>query len=213
MVRMPSAELSINRAVVFASALVYWAGVYVQTRRIRRRIGHAPNVKPRGLKETLLWVGWFLVVAAWLALPFLAGVGASSPWVRISPSFCGFAGLFSGIVLMGLGYAGTLWCYAAMGNTWRMGVNRAEKTPLVKHGPFRFVRHPIYLFQVFMLAGMVLLLPAPASLVVLGVHVLCIASKAADEENHLRTVHGEEYRDYLSRRGRFLPKLRFKSKS
>ena len=209
---MSSADLSVNRVVVFASALVYWAGVCIQARRIRRRIGRSPNVKPRGTKEKLLWAGWLLVVIAWLALPFLAGTGRASPWLTIIPSLRGLVGLFFGIALTAAGYAGTLWCYAVMGNTWRMGVNRAEKTLLVTRGPFQFVRHPIYLFQVLMLAGTALLLPTPISLLVLVIHILCILAKAADEESYLGTVHGEEYGNYLSRTGRFFPKLRSRSK-
>jgi protein-S-isoprenylcysteine O-methyltransferase Ste14 len=210
---MSNRDLVVNRVVVFVSALVYWAGVYIQARRIRRRIGRSPNVKPRGTKERILWAGWFLVVLAWLTIPFLAGTGTCSLWVRIIPSLCGPVGLLFGIALVVGGYAGTLWCYAAMGNTWRIGVNRTEKTPLVRRGPFQFVRHPIYLFQVFMLAGMVFLLPAPISLLVLAGHIVCIRAKAADEESYLRTVHGDEYGDYLSHSGRFFPKLRSRSRS
>jgi protein-S-isoprenylcysteine O-methyltransferase Ste14 len=209
---MLNEDLGVNRVIVFASALVYWAGVCVQARRIRRRIGRSPNVKPRGAKEKFLWAGWILVVITWLALPFLAGTGRSSSVLSIITFLCGHTGLFFGIVLSGAGYAGTLWCYAIMGNAWRMGVNRAEKTVLVTRGPFRFVRHPIYLFQIVMLAGAVLLLPTPLSLAVLVIHMLCCVAKAADEEEHLRAVQGEEYRDYLSRTGRFFPKLRSRSK-
>ena len=59
----------LRRAVILGSALVYWAGVLVQTRRIRKRTGRSVNSMPRGIKEQLLWVGWFVVIAAWLALP------------------------------------------------------------------------------------------------------------------------------------------------
>ena len=72
---MATETLSLNRAVVFGSAVVYWAGVWVQARRIRRRIGRSTNSRPRGPKEKLLWAGWFFVVAAWLALPFLCADG------------------------------------------------------------------------------------------------------------------------------------------
>ena len=210
---MPDTILSASRVVVFVSALVYWAGVYIQARRIRRRIGRSPNVKPRGTKERILWALWFLVVVMWLSLPFLAATPEGAlPGFRIIDRLYGLAGFCMGSVLMAAGYAGTLWCYAAMGNVWRMGINRTEKTPLVKHGPFRFVRHPIYLFQLLMLAAVVLLLPTPVSFMVLIIHVCCILTKAADEEGYLRTVHGTEYADYVSRSGRFFPRLRGRSK-
>jgi hypothetical protein len=73
-----------------------------------------------------------------------------------------------GLALLVLGYAGTLWAYAAMGDTWRIGINRNEKTTLVNRGPYRLVRHPIYLFQSVMLAGAALLLPTPVSFLILA---------------------------------------------
>jgi protein-S-isoprenylcysteine O-methyltransferase Ste14 len=63
-----------------------------------------------------------------------------------------------------------------------------------------------------MLAGTVLLLPTPLSLMVFAIHLLCILAKAADEEDYLRQVHGEEYGSYRLRTGRFFPKLRSRSK-
>jgi protein-S-isoprenylcysteine O-methyltransferase Ste14 len=204
---MSSDDLVVNRLIVFASALLYWTGVYVQARRIRRRIGRSPNVKPRGTKERLLWAGWSLVVITWLVLPFLTGANHSLSWFRIIPSLPGGVGLFFGILLTMAGYAGTLWCYVVMGNAWRIGVNRAEKTRLVTRGPFQWVRHPIYLFQLLMLAGAALLLPALISLLVLVVHLVCLVVKAADEEDYLRSVHGDEYGNYVLRTGRFLPRL------
>ena len=48
---------TLRRAVVLGSALVYWAGVFVQARRIRKRTGRSANSMPRGIKERMLWVG------------------------------------------------------------------------------------------------------------------------------------------------------------
>jgi protein-S-isoprenylcysteine O-methyltransferase Ste14 len=194
--------------VVFGSALIYWGGVYIQARRIRRRIGRSPNVKPRGKKERMLWVGWMLVVFGWIALPFLVGSDASLQWLRVFASWCGLASFSGGIALTVMGYAGTLWCYAAMGNTWRMGVDPAEKAQLVTRGPYQWVRHPIYLFQALMLAGTALLLPAPLSFAILVIHFFCVLVKAADEEAHLRKALGPEYEEYLLRTRKFFPKLR-----
>jgi protein-S-isoprenylcysteine O-methyltransferase Ste14 len=131
--------------------------------------------------------------------------------LQINPSFITPPGLVLGIMMTAAGYAGTLWCYVIMGNTWRIGVNLAEKTTLVNQGPYQIVRHPIYLFQIIMLAGATMLLPTALSLITLVVHYLCIWTKASDEESYLLTAHGKEYRDYLSRTGRFLPKLFYKA--
>jgi len=200
-------ELQLRRIVVSASGLIYWGGVIVQARRVRRHIGHSPNLKPRGLKEKLLWLGWFLVVAAWIGQPWLAGGDSPRAALAFLPALLHPAGLALGLALVFLGYAGTLWAYAAMGDMWRIGINAKEKTALVNRGPFRSVRHPIYALQIVMLAGAALLLPTPVSFAALATHYLCVLIKAADEEKYLTTVHGEAYGDYVAQTGRLFPKL------
>src|SRR5262249_13606101 len=72
-------------------------------------------------------------------------------------------------------------------------------------GPFRFVRHPIYLFQIVMLAALALLLPTGLSLIAVAIHLVCVVVKVADEETFLLATHGAEYRGYRSRTGKLLP--------
>ena len=200
--------LLVRKLIVVVSGLVYWAGVSIQARRVRKQIGRSPNLKPRGTKEKLLWVGWLAVIAVWLGQPWLIGAHADG-WVAVQllAPLMKSASLVLGAMLVAAGYAGTLWCYFAMGNTWRIGINRKEKTELVTAGPYRLVRHPIYLFQLLMLLGAALLLPTILSLVILALHLTCIQIKASDEEAYLLGVHGEQYRDYLARSGRLFPKV------
>jgi protein-S-isoprenylcysteine O-methyltransferase Ste14 len=197
---------ALNRVIVFASAVLYWAGVVVQARRLRRRIGRSPNVRPRGAKEKLLWAGWSLVVLAWLALPFLGTSARSLPAVRILPALVHPLVSALGLILMGAGYAGTLWCYFALGDAWRMGINRKEPTRLVTNGPYGFVRHPIYTGQVLMVAAVALLLPSPLSWTILALHLVCVRIKAADEEAYLRARLGRDYAAYCDRTGRWFPR-------
>ncbi|HTS70541.1 MAG TPA: isoprenylcysteine carboxylmethyltransferase family protein [Terriglobia bacterium] len=204
---MATDGLNLNRAIVFGSAVVYWTGVWFQARRVRRRIGRSTNTRPRGLKEKLLWAGWVFVVVAWLALPFLSAGGTGLPGTLIIPSLVHPLGGVLGLIMMGAGYAGTLWCYIAMGNAWRMGVDRNEKTDLVTRGPYRLVRHPIYLCQVVMVAAIVVLLPSVLSLIVLIIHLVCVLIKAADEESYLRTLLGRSYKAYCARTGGWIPRL------
>jgi protein-S-isoprenylcysteine O-methyltransferase Ste14 len=204
---MTTEELLLRRVVVSASGLLYWGGVLVQARHVRKQIGHSPNLKPRGSKEKALWLGWFVVILVWVGQPILVVGHTSGPALRLVASWLHPAGLVFGLVLVALGYAGTLWCYVAMGNTWRIGINAKEKTTLVSNGPYRWVRHPIYLFQIVMLAGAALLLPTPASFSILAIHYFCVRIKAMDEENYLLKVHGEAYHDYRFRTGGLFPKL------
>jgi len=197
-------ELFWRRALVLGSAFVYWAGVLVQARRVRRQIGRSPNLRPRGPKEKLLWAGWLLVIVVWMVQPIL--IDTLPPWLQVVHSLLHPVGFALGVLLTAAGYAGTLWCYASMGDTWRIGINRRERNALVTQGPYRVVRHPIYLFQIVMLAGVLLLLPTVLSVSILVVHLLCVLAKASDEEAYLLTVHSGEYENYVSRTGRLFPK-------
>ena len=213
-------DLLIRRVAVAAAGIVYWGGVLIQARRVRRHIGRSPNLKPRSTKERVLWAGWMIVVLTWILQPFL---------LRIQPAFQGQAdtlqlwpfhfglwipdfGLHRGCMVAGIGllvagYLGTLWCYAAMGDAWRIGVNRAEKNALITSGPYGRIRHPIYSFQVVMLLGAALLLPTAISLGILLFHLICVWMKASDEEAYLHTVHGPAYEGYAARTGRLIPRI------
>lgn len=196
--------LLLRRAVVEAGVVLYWLGVIVQARRIRRRIGRSPNLRPRGSVERLLWAGWATVIVIWALQPILTN--ALPRWLSVVPEMVSTPGLIVGTAVTIAGYAGTLWCYAAMGDMWRIGIDRREKNALVTIGPYRFVRHPIYLFQIVMLVGAVLLLPSVLSAFVILVHLVCVLLKASDEENHMLSIHGEGYRNYIAKTGRLFPR-------
>ncbi|MCC6822040.1 MAG: isoprenylcysteine carboxylmethyltransferase family protein [Verrucomicrobia subdivision 3 bacterium] len=203
---MPAETQFLNRAVVFASVLVYWGGVLVQARRVRRRIGKSPNLNPRGTKERLLWAGWMFVIIGWLAQAFLIG-RLDVAGFRLVASLSNAIAQVIGLTVVALGYAGTLWCYAAMGDLWRIGIDHSKKVALVSSGPYRFVRHPIYSFQTVMLIGAFWLLPAGFSLALVLAHLICVRIKAADEEAYLLTTLGDEYRHYLASTGRLVPRV------
>lgn len=194
-------ELLWQRIIVALSGLVYWGGVLIQARRVRKQIGRTPNLKPKGTKERLLWVGWTLVVLGWITQPLW--VRGSGPWYGVRPELLHPALSIAGVVLIVLGYAATLWCYAAMGAAWRIGIDAQGTSKLVQTGPYRRIRHPIYGFQMTMLIGAALLLPTLISLGLLAVHYVCATIKAVDEERHLTGVFGDEYRAYMRRTRRF----------
>jgi protein-S-isoprenylcysteine O-methyltransferase Ste14 len=200
-------DLPVRRLAVCASGLLYWGGVMIQARRVRKQIGRSPNLKPKGPREKILWLGWFLVILVWIGQPWLVRDPAISPALALAPALMQPLTLVLGLALLVLGYVATLWTYVAMGDAWRIGINAKEKNKLVSVGPFSRIRHPIYAFQIVMLAGAALLLPTPLSFAALISHYLCAMIKAIDEERYLSGVHGETYRSYMRRTGRLFPRL------
>lgn len=198
-------ELIWRRALVCASGVIYWGGVYLQARRIRKKIGRTPNLAPKDTRERLLWLGWLIVITGWIGQPLLIS-GPDAALLTLLPRFSHPATLAPGIALLLLGYAGTLWCYAAMGAAWRIGIDKTGSSKLVQNGPYARIRHPIYSFQIVMLLGTVLLLPTPLSLGLILLHFVCASFKAGDEEQHLGGVFGEDYAAYRQRTGRFVPR-------
>ena len=204
---MPTEDLIYRQGVVLAIALIYWAGVAIQARKVQKMIGRQPNVRPRGTREKLLWLGWMLVVFTWMLLPFLVSVETSNSLLQLNPELLKPFTLIAGVCLVIAGYAGTHWCYASMGDTWRMGIDHDQTNNLVTDGPYRWIRHPIYAFQVVILMGVALLLPAWLALLMIPLHLVCTWIKTADEEAFLLTVHGQTYRDYCAGSGRLFPRL------
>jgi protein-S-isoprenylcysteine O-methyltransferase Ste14 len=204
---MSAEELLLRRLAVSASGLIYWGGVLLQARRIRKRIGRSPNLRPRGAREKVLWFGWFMVILVWILQPLLVGATVATSALALWPFLLHPVVLAVGLLLVVLGYAGTLWTYGAMGDTWRIGIDAKERTALVSCGPYRWVQHPIYLLQIVMLAGAALLLPTLVSFATLATHYFCVHLKAGDEEKYLTEIHGAAYRDYTARTGRLFPRL------
>ncbi len=109
----------------------------------------------------------------------------------------------------GLGVAGTaltLAAQAAMGTSWRADVDVQVRTELVVDGPFRWVRNPIVTGMAVTAAGLALIVP---NVVAVAMLVLFAVSWEMQirlvEEPYLAHTHGDRYRAYARRTGRFLP--------
>ena len=164
----------------------------------------------RGISGSPGSVGWFGgvlsagVFGPGLAAPVLDLAGATEPVGFLD----GPVGHTVGVILYGLGLAGTLGAQVAMGRSWRIGVDESEKTELVTTGPFTLVRNPIFSATVLAFLGLALMVPNVAALV--GFLALVVAVELQVrfvEEPYLMRTHGEGYAEYASRVGRFVPEL------
>lgn len=92
-----------------------------------------------------------------------------------------------------------VWSQAAMGNSWRMGVNDNARTELIVHGPFAISRHPIYLGIRGSMTGQFLVLPTWPVLVFWVVSELLVQMQARFEEMRMLSMHGTRYAGYCAR--------------
>jgi protein-S-isoprenylcysteine O-methyltransferase Ste14 len=140
---------------------------------------------------------YYGALIAWLAgVPIPGGALMESTWLTYA---VGLLLSVAGLVLMG-------WTYAIFGS-WRW---RAEVSPghqLVTRGPFRLVRHPIYLSFTLFYLGAYFLLPFTVFLLHAVASFLAYDYRARAEEGVLLDAFGDDYRSYRARTSRFFPPL------
>jgi protein-S-isoprenylcysteine O-methyltransferase Ste14 len=76
---------------------------------------------------------------------------------------------------------------------------------VVSSGAFRYVRHPLYLGSVLLYLGLALVTASLAALALAGGIFVFYDQIASYEENWLEARHGEAYRSYKSRTGKWWP--------
>jgi protein-S-isoprenylcysteine O-methyltransferase Ste14 len=111
-----------------------------------------------------------------------------------------------GIVLASAAGLAVFFAQLGMGASWRIGVNKEERTDLVTSGWFSVIRNPIYTAMIVGWLGFAFLVPtwlgfAAPVVIALGLEL----QVRAVEEPYLTRTHGEQYRSYGARVGRFVP--------
>jgi protein-S-isoprenylcysteine O-methyltransferase Ste14 len=195
-------RLALLGYLLFAALAFGWRS-WLHWRRTGSTGFHGLSGKP-GSAE---WLGGVLFVLAIVATPLAAlleAAGLLAPLVRIpEPDALAIGG-----AVYVIGLAGTLWSQLSMGDSWRIGVRRDERTALVMRGPYRAVRNPIFTFMVAGLLGLAVLTPNVLALLSIVALIAAVEIQVkAVEEPHLERAHGDAYRSYRARTGRFVPGL------
>jgi protein-S-isoprenylcysteine O-methyltransferase Ste14 len=136
-----------------------------------------------------LWVAaQFTLLALMLAWP-------APHWRRTWPA----------LLLLALGVALTLWVFwhNRPGN-FNIVPEPREGAHLVTTGPYRWVRHPMYVALLIFMAGVATAAHEPMQWVLWLALCVVLNSKAAMEERLLRAVW-PQYADYMRRTRRFIP--------
>jgi len=144
-----------------------------------------------GLGTHLLNIVWF-VNPMWMS------------WSRLPlPDWPRWLGIAVGLATVWLGYL----AHRTLGASYTPTLKIGESRHLVTQGIYRCMRHPMYTsFFAYLAASF--LLTANWFIGVLGlVYSLLILERVGHEERMMLDTYGEEYRQYMRRTGRFLPRL------
>ena len=195
---MPTAALALY--VVFIVTGFGWRS-YRQWRRTGSSGMRGFHGRPGSL-EWLAGAGFVLALLVGALAPILQLSGVLSPVTTLDQPLISALGVVASV----LGIAATLWAQESMGESWRVGVDATETTPLVHGGMFRWVRNPIFTSMLTFAAGVALMAPNSLALIAFALLLVAIQLQVRIvEEPYLRRTHGPRYSDYARRVGRFLP--------
>jgi protein-S-isoprenylcysteine O-methyltransferase Ste14 len=161
-----------------------------------------------GLREGAGLVDWLSGIL------FVGGmaIGVASPILVLNDTLDPISGLdVDGLHVIGilLAASGGLAVFAAqlgMGESWRIGVSDEERTDLITGGWFSLCRNPIYTSMIVGWLGLALIVPTWLAIAAVATIAAALELQVRFvEEPYLVRTHGEAYRAYASRVGRFLP--------
>jgi protein-S-isoprenylcysteine O-methyltransferase Ste14 len=136
------------------------------------------------------------LLLAWFGWAFSFWTGGVDP--RATPrSVAAIGFLLVSTLLM-------VWSFRVF-RSWRLLPQIAADHELCTAGPYRFIRHPIYL--AFDLQGIGIALSAPNPAVIAGAFLLIVAGdrRARNEEHALARAFGDRYRRYIGQVSRTIP--------
>jgi protein-S-isoprenylcysteine O-methyltransferase Ste14 len=160
------------------------------------------GIRAGGLLEYLAGGGFVVAIIVGVTAAILQEIGVIDPVRMLSVVWVQTVG----IVIATVGIAATVYAQLEMGDSWRIGVDQRETATLVHTGVFGRIRNPIYTAMFTFGIGITLVTPnlvACASLILLVASIQLQVRRV--EEPYLLRTHGDAYRGYAARVGRFIP--------
>ena len=163
-------------------------------------LGRRAAVPPQTRRDILI-----PLATSFFNLTYNAASGFPSPMLKslCSPDWqtpLSVTGLFLSL----LGPAFAIWSVLFLGRSFGIFVVVRK---VILDGPYQWVRHPMYLGYIFMLAGLMLANFSAAYFILVPIHVALLLYRARLEEARL-SEHSAEYREYMKRTGFIFPRLR-----
>ena|ERR1051326_1670464 len=154
------------------------------------------EMRSRRLRYTIFLVAAYAVLVYGGRLPYPLNL-------RVIPVNWGVE--LAGVILCLAGLMFSFWARFTIGRNWSGNITLKKEHELVQHGPYRWVRHPIYTGLILMLFGTVLVLGRAAGLISLALAFLSFWIKLRDEETLMLQHFPNQYRAYQERVKRLIP--------
>jgi protein-S-isoprenylcysteine O-methyltransferase Ste14 len=115
---------------------------------------------------------------------------------------------WAGVSIALLGFALLQWAQNTLGENWSDTPRMIKEQTLITSGPYQSIRHPIYT-AFLLIMGSTLLISANwlIGFSWVGMTVLETASRIGFEESLMLEYFGDQYRDYMKKTGRLLPRF------
>ncbi|HEY7256636.1 MAG TPA: isoprenylcysteine carboxylmethyltransferase family protein [Solirubrobacterales bacterium] len=173
--------------------VAFWAVTALRTKRTVER----QDMSARLAHSIPIFAG------AWLLLKGTSDPGALGD--RVIPHNTPF--LIAGLAITLAGLALALWARVTLGTNWSGIVTLKEDHELIRHGPYRHVRHPIYSAILLMVLGSVLATGTLGALLGLPLIGLGIWLKLRQEEELMTAHFPAEYPSYRAQVRALIPGL------
>jgi protein-S-isoprenylcysteine O-methyltransferase Ste14 len=190
------AELSDSLiAVLWAVWIVVWTGAAFFVKRTKRK---------EPLRATL-WervpviAGFVLLVAPYRA-PHRVPAALTQRFLGEGPGLALFA-----LALVVLGLLVAYWARVHLGRNWSGNVTVKEDHTLIRSGPYRWIRHPIYSGMTVALIGTALATGAPYGFIAMALILFGFLVRVGLEEALMRETFPGEYDDYSRHTARLIP--------
>jgi protein-S-isoprenylcysteine O-methyltransferase Ste14 len=187
------------------AALVLFTGTGISI-YFRRKADRDSGEK---LSRSLDGVSMMMVIRVFGSLLWLSPLAylLNPQWMAWSkfglPEWMRWFGVMLGVVCVGLIY----WLFTSI----QSGISPVSATRknhrLVTHGIYRWVRHPLYTIGSSLIISFGLISDNWFICLLAVLAFIAMAIRTPKEEANLIEKFGDEYRDYMKRTGRFLPKM------
>jgi protein-S-isoprenylcysteine O-methyltransferase Ste14 len=160
------------------------------------------------LKKTKRRESWgqrFRYVLPLLAAFYLLRPSAHYGWLGIRFIPESDAAGWIGVAFTAAGVAIAIWARWHLGNNWSGVVTLKEGHVLIRSGPYRTIRHPIYTGILLAFLGTAVGLGEVRGLLAVAIVWLSFYTKARREESFLTQEFGDRFAEHRRHTGMFLP--------